>query len=166
MLETQSVLTDTAMTSVLAGESQLRPSHAKVKRNVNADLLLTALIDAFSILVIFLLASFSSSGELLTMSKDMELPKASLNEILERNPVVKIDGTKLYLEDKEITTDSLIAELIQLRKQFAETRPGEEYPGIVTVQADRRLKYELLNQIVLAASAAGFGDIRFAVLAK
>jgi hypothetical protein len=36
----------------------------------------------------------------------------------------------------------------------------------MTVQADRRTKYEVLNQLVLGASAAGFGDIRFAVIAK
>lgn len=166
MLGTQSVLNDTAMVSVLGGESQIHPTHEKHARNINADLLLTALIDAFSILVIFLLASFSSSGELLTMSKDMELPKASLNETLERNPVVKLEDSKIFLENKEITTDTLISELMELRKQFAEIHPGEEYPGIVTVQADRRIKYEVLNQIVLAASAAGFGDIRFAVIAK
>lgn len=166
MLASQSILTETALTSVLGGESQIHPTHARHKRHINSELLLTALIDAFSILVIFLLASFSSTGEILFMGKDMELPKAGLSEVLERNPVVKIDNGVLYLEDKEITADALIGQLIELRKQFAETRPGEEYPGILTVQADRRVKYEVLNQIVLAASAAGFGDIRFAVIAK
>ena len=133
---------------------------------INADLLLTALIDAFSILVIFLLMSFSSTGEILFIGKDTELPKARLGEILERNPVVKVEGGLMFVEDKEVKSDTIIPALIELRKQFAETRPGEEYPGIVTVQADRRVKYEVLNQIVLAASAAGFGDIRFAVIAK
>jgi biopolymer transport protein ExbD len=65
-----------------------------------------------------------------------------------------------------MTADALIPALIEMRKQFAETRPNDEYPGIITVQADRRVKYELLNQVVVAASGAGFGDIRFAVLMK
>lgn len=166
MLADQSILTHSALDSVVLSTSILKPEHERAKRSVVADLLLTALIDAFSILVIFLLMSFSSTGELLFIGKDTELPKASKGEILERNPVVKIESGKLYVEDKEVTNQTLIAELIELRKQFNETRPGEEYPGIVTVQADRRVKYEVLNQIVLAASAAGFGDIRFAVLAK
>jgi biopolymer transport protein ExbD len=166
MISNQRVLSDTAIHGILAAESYISPEHGRHKRTVTGDLLLTALIDAFSILVIFLLMSFSSTGEILFIPKDQELPKAHLTEVLERNPVVKIDGAKFYVEDKEVKQDELIGELINLRKAFAETRPGEEYPGIVTVQADRRVKYEVLNQIVTAASSAGFGDIRFAVLAK
>ncbi len=167
MLATQSILSDSAMHSVLQGEGYLHPQEAgRHRRNIQADLLLTALIDAFSILVIFLLMSFSSTGDILFISKDTELPKAKLVDVLDRNPVVKVEGSAMFVENKEVKPEGLIAELIELRKQFAETRPGEEYPGIVTVQADRRVKYEVLNQIVMAASAAGFGDIRFAVLAK
>lgn len=165
-LSSQSILSESAIESILANESVIHPKHGRAKRTVTGDLLLTALIDAFSILVIFLLMSFSSTGDLLFIGKDTELPKAARTEVLERNPVVKLEDGKLYLEDKEITQDQLIGELIALRKQYAETHPNEEYPGIMTVQADRRVKYEVLNQLVLGASAAGFGDIRFAVIAK
>ena len=89
-----------------------------------ADLLLTALVDAFSILVIFLLMSFSSTGDLLTIGKDTELPQARLTETLERNPVVKIEAGKIYLEDKPVTGDGLIAALLELRKQFSVGREG------------------------------------------
>lgn len=165
-LSSQSVLNESALESVISSASVLKPDHPRARSVPAGDLLLTALIDAFSILVIFLLMSFSSTGEILFIGKDTELPKASRGEILERNPVVKIENGALFLEDKAVTTEELIPGLIELRKQFAETRPGEEYPGILTVQADRRTKYDVLNQIVLAASAAGFGDIRFAVMAK
>ncbi len=167
MLATQSILSATALQSVIAGQSHVHPKHGARSRSVfSGELLLTALIDAFSILVIFLLMSFSSTGEILYIGKDTQLPKASLAEVLERNPVIKIENEKLFLEDKEINFSSLIPALLDLRKQFSETRPGEEYPGILTVQADRRVKYEILNQIILAASGAGFGDIRFAVIMK
>lgn len=166
MLATHSILHETALQSVLAGESQINPKHGKWKRNINADLLLTALIDAFSILVIFLLMSFSSTGDILFIGKNTELPKASLATMLERNPVVKIEEGKLYVEDKEVTAETIVTELLALRAKFTETRPNEEYPGIVTIQADRRVKYEQLNSIVLAASHAGFSDVRFAVTMK
>ncbi len=166
MISTQRLLNETSLQSVLASESQLNPKHGKWTRNINADLLLTALIDAFSILVIFLLMSFSSTGDILFLGKNTELPKASLATILERNPVVKIDDGKLYVEDKEVTKESIVAELLEIRKKFTDLRPGEEYPGIVTIQADRRVKYEELNSIVLAASHAGFSDVRFAVMMK
>ncbi len=152
--------------NTLSAVSILNPKHARQKRNIFSDLLLTALIDAFSILVIFLLMSFSSTGELLTLGKDMELPKAALGDVIERNPVVKIDGEKLFLEDKEIKEAELVAGLMQLREQFKETRPNEEFPGIVTIQADRRVQFAQMNAIILATGNAGFSDIKFAVLMK
>ncbi len=162
----QSVLKMTSLQSPLLAASALKPKQNVWKKGLAADLLLTALIDAFSILVIFLLMSFSSTGEILFINKGMELPKASKAEVLDRNPVVKIDEGKIYLEDKLLTAETLISELLDIRKKFSAERPGEEFHGTVTVQADRRIKYEFLNQIILACAHAGFSDLRFAVTMK
>ena len=162
----QGILRTTAFHSIIGESSILNPSNEKFSRIVNAELLLTALIDAFSILVIFLLMSFSSSGDLIFMGKDMELPKAAQGDILDRNPVVKIEQGKLYLEEKEISVANLTAALLDLRKKFTEEHPGEEFPAAITVQGDRRLKYETLNSIVLASSQAGFSDLKFAIIMK
>lgn len=166
MLTNQSFLKDTALRSPLASGSVLNPQGEGHKRSLAADLLLTALIDAFSILVIFLLMSFSSTGDLLQIGKGTELPKAARTDVLERNPVVKVEEGQMFLEDKKVTQESLVGALLDLRKQFSETRPNEEYPGTVTIQADRRVPYSVLNAIVLAASHAGFSDVHFAVLVK
>lgn len=162
----QSTVNQTAMDSILGSMSILNPDNQRQKRTIVADLLLTALIDAFSILVIFLLMSFSSTGEILFVGKGTELPKSSQATVLERFPVVKVDDGKVYVEDQETTGDALTAALLDLRKKFTETHPGEEYPGILTIQADRRVKYEVLNQIVVAASQAGFSDLKFAAVIK
>ncbi len=154
------------MFTTLAKTSILNPEGGRQKKSIYSDLLLTALIDAFSILVIFLLMSFSSSGELLTLGKGMELQKAALGIQLERNPVVKIEDNKIFLEEKEVTPDGLVAGLLEMRKQFAVTHPNQEFPGILTIQADRRLKYEQMNAIVLATGNAGYSDIKFAILMK
>ena len=162
----QGIIKVSALHSVIGESSIIAPTTERHKREIHAELLLTALIDAFSILVIFLLMSFSSSGDILYMSKGQELPAAALGEQLDRQPVVKVDEGKVYLEEKEIPEGQLVAALVDLRKKFSETRPGEEFPGIITIQADRRLKYEVLNSIVLASSQAGFSDIKFAVVAR
>lgn len=162
----QGVLGNSAFHSMIGEASILNPEHTRGKRVVNAELLLTALIDAFSILVIFLLMSFSSSGEIIVMGKGMELPKAAQGDVIERTPVVKVEEGKLFLDDKEVAANDLTAALLQVRKTFQETHPGEEFPAVLTVQGDRRLKYEMLNGIVLASSQAGFSDIKFAVIMK
>ncbi len=164
----QSILQVTAMESELAAVSVLGPRHNRHKRVLAADLLLTALIDAFSILVIFLLMSFSSTGDILYINKNFEMPKAAYGEMLDRNPVVKIDENQIFLEDKMIDGggDGLFRALLAMKQKAAADRPTEESPTIITVQADRRIKYQVLNQIVVACAQAGFSDIRFAVLSK
>ncbi|KYG62727.1 biopolymer transporter ExbD [Bdellovibrio bacteriovorus] len=160
------ILKTSVLTGTLEGHSIISPRGAKGKRNIAADLLLTALIDAFSILVIFLLMNFSSTGEILMIGKNQELPKAHLAAVLERNPVIKIDDNKIYVEDKLVTADTITAELLELRKKHQELHPNVEFQGVATIQADRRVKYEFLNQIILGMNQAGYSDIKFAVVLK
>lgn len=160
------ILKTSVLTGTLEGHSIISPRGAKYKRNIAADLLLTALIDAFSILVIFLLMNFSSTGEILMIGKNQELPKAHLADILERNPVIKVDNEQIFVEDKLVDAKSITAELLELRKKYQEIHPNEAFPGIATIQADRRVKYDLLNQIILGMNQAGYSDIKFAVVMK
>lgn len=162
----QNVITNTALGSPLETASLLNPKRKKWKKSLAADLLLTALIDAFSILVIFLLMNFSSNGEILFMDKNMQLPKAARGEILDRNPVIKVDDGKIFLEGKLLTAEGLIQELLNLRKSFRETHQDGDIPSTLTVQADRKTTYDSLNQVVLAAAHAGFSDLKFAVIMK
>jgi biopolymer transport protein ExbD len=163
----RSVLTNTAFGSELQSQSVLNPNSKNGRRSLFADLLLTALIDAFSILVIFLLMNFSSTGEILFISKDVELPKATALETLERNTVVRYEAGKFFIESTELADqNSLIQALLDTRKEWVATHPGEEFKGIITIQADKKTKYDSLNSIVLAMAHSGFSEIRFAVLAK
>ena len=155
------------MGSAIGAQSVLNPTGKKWKRSLFADLLLTALIDAFSILVIFLLMNFSSTGEILFITKGVELPKAGQADMLERNTVVRYDEGKFFIENKEMANqDAMIQELVDTRKEWASTHPNEEFKGILTIQADKKTKYENLNSIVLAMAHAGYGEIRFAVVTK
>ncbi len=160
------ILKTSVLTGTLEGHSIISPRGAKLKRQVAADLILTALIDAFSILVIFLLMNFSSTGEILMIGKNQELPKARLAETLERNPVIKVDEGKIFVEDKIVDAKSITSELLEIRKKYQELHPNEAFPGVATIQADRRVKYDFLNQIILGMNQAGYSDIKFAVVLK
>jgi biopolymer transport protein ExbD len=164
---TTSILGSTSLSGHISRSSVIAPEGGSHKKSILADLLLTALIDAFSILVIFLLMSFSSSGELVYLTPGQELPKSGQAIQLERTSVIRVEeGGKLFLEEKEVTTNELVGALIQLRKDWAELHQGEEFTGALTIQADRRIKFDNLSQVVQASSHAGFSDIKFAVLMK
>ncbi len=160
------IIGQTALASPLANASCIRPKSSTKKKKLVAAVILTSLIDAFSILVIYLLVNFSNSGEILYMSKDMELPVAAQTEALVREAVVKFEKGIFYLEDEVIPPGRLVEFLVNARKKLAENRIDADGDYAITVQADRRATFKDLNQVVLASSHAGFGEIKFAVLVK
>ena len=158
----------TSTRSPLGEASQIRPEgRGRWKRSIDAGVVLTSLVDAFSILVIYLLVNFSTSGEILYLDKGVELPSATQAEQLERSAIVKILKDEFYLEDKKILAGQLTKELVDLRKKYVEMATGEDKKDFsLTVQTDRRVPYKLINKVVLAGSHAGFHEVRFAVLAN
>ena len=49
---------------------------ARGKKGGYAELMLTSLVDMFTIIVIFLIQNFSASGDVMYMTKDIKLPYA------------------------------------------------------------------------------------------
>jgi biopolymer transport protein ExbD len=63
---------------------------ARGKRQQFAGLMLTSMVDMFTLLVIFLLSNFSASGDLQLTAKDIKLPQARATTELERAIVISI----------------------------------------------------------------------------
>lgn len=172
MLGDYSIIKETAIDSTTQSSSTLQPKGQKGKKKLTASLMLTSLVDAFSILMIFLLMNFSASEEFIFLNKDTSLPEAAQILELEKNTVVRIENEKIFIGEDELDESGLIAKLIEIRKEWAEAAQaveGQEEvlpdPG-VTIQADRSIEYEYLNKVVLASNHAGFSDIHFVVLRK
>lgn len=141
-------------------------SRGRGKRNLAATVMLTSLVDTFSVLVIYLLFNFSAAGDLLYMSEGMELPSAVKAVELERNVVVKVEEDKLFIEEEEIDQRKLVKKLIDMKKNWEQYYPGTEFSGAMTIQADRRQAYDLLSHVIQAGGHAGYSDINFAVIRK
>src|SRR4051794_9288372 len=67
------------------------------KKGMFADLLITPLVDMFVIIVLFLIANFSATGEVLNMKTDILLPTASNVKEIEQAEVVMISPTQVML---------------------------------------------------------------------
>src|SRR3954470_15682847 len=72
------------------------------KRMLIAGLTLTSMVDMFSLLVIFLLQTFSTSPELVMVTKGVTLPAAISARELEDSPVLAISSAEVYLDQKLI----------------------------------------------------------------
>lgn len=88
--------------------------------------------------------------------------------ILERVTLVKIEKGEFFVEEKKIDAKDITAALIEVKKSI-ESRQFDENKEknlAITIQADRRIHFELLNKVVLASQHAGFNEVKFAVLAN
>lgn len=74
------------------------------KRGVTVVLSLTAMVDMFTVLAIFLLQNYNTTGEILYMPKEVILPKA--NRVLDLKPslVVTISAKEVLIDKTHVAT--------------------------------------------------------------
>ena len=76
----------------------------KGRRGVVALLSLTAMVDMFTVLVIFLLQNFSSEQQMLILHKDIKLPQAQSTKDLKPAFVVVVTNKEILLDKDVIVT--------------------------------------------------------------
>lgn len=162
----QSIIENTNIDSPLERSSTIKPKGFKSIREVATPIMLTPLIDAFSMLLVYLLLSYGNSGEFMLVSKDMVLPTIDLAEHLERQIIVKYENGVYYVEDLEVTKDTLFPTLLKMRQDFKDKYPEIDSQNKIIIQADKGEKFLDLNFIIHASAQAGFEEIKFAVLSR
>ena len=154
---------------------------ARGKKQGYASLMLTSLVDMFTIIVIFLLMNFSANGEVLYMSKDIKLPDAYHGVQLERAPVISVSGDAVTFDGKMLlsTADLEKGDVLNVPEledalrdekrryeQIHADDPDHPFKGLVNVQADRRIAFKVIKRVMFACNQSGFGNITFAALSR
>ncbi len=159
MLNASRPLQRTMLTSPLENLSRLKASGARAKRTMVAGLMLTSLVDAFSILVIFLIMNHSTNQEILNVGDKIQLPQARESQFIQNGVVVRVEGGQYLVDDKPIALSTLAGHL----KTLNDGPDAAKKEGLVIV-ADRQLDYADLSPVILAGSHAGFTKFKFAVI--
>lgn len=76
----------------------------KTKRDVAAVLQLTAMVDMFTVLVVFLLQNYNVTGQVLYIPKEVTLPKAQQIKELKPAVVVTISEKEILLDKTVVAT--------------------------------------------------------------
>lgn len=149
--------------SLIEAQAAMNPKKPRAKNNALAfSLNLTALIDAFAILVIFLLSNYSGDAQNLDFSAQTQLPKASYSEVINMGTVVKIESTGYSVDDKKVNLEQIVQALIDARKNKKDQT--EEIQKSLIIIADKRMDFNLLSPVIRAAGQAGFESYKFAVM--
>ena len=146
---------------------------AQTKRTVLVSLSLTAMVDMFAVLVIFLLQSFSASPELV-VTKGVQLPQAISGSEIKEAPVLAIVNYELFLDQELLGTvrqilkrpDKLMIRLRTARELWQKNHPDKEFPGEIHLQADQSIPSTIVGQMMGLVSQAHYYSIQLAVLAK
>lgn len=145
---------------------------AKTKKIVIATLMLTSMVDMFSLLVIFLLQSFSASPEVIVAGKDMKLPVASRIETTKDAPTLALTMNEVILDQKILGTldeilknpHPLMTGLAALRDQWQKAHENLEFKGEINVQAHKDISSHLVSQVLAMLPSQAYGSAQLAVV--
>lgn len=155
------------------------------KKNSIFEIDITSLLDILTILLVFLLQSYNSSGVIINVPKGIELPRSASESVNNFGVNVQVSKTQIWVDDEEVlnteTTDRgqmfdqggrriipLYNELIKIKetiKQSEKLSPqAKKFSGIANLVVDKSLKYSYLKRVMYTCAAAGFKEFKFVVL--
>lgn len=143
------------------------------------SLQITSMIDVFTILLVFLLKSYSTEGHLVHIAEAIRLPTSTAS--LEVHPAVAVafNNEALYLDGEllvddvgplvasdEMTIEPLrraLEERAARVREIAEKNPSVVFTGEIVLQGDREIPFRLLKKIIYTAGQAGYVNQSLAV---
>jgi biopolymer transport protein ExbD len=144
-------------------------------KSLNHDVPLIPFIDFLLCIVLFLLASFSASGEL-PVDKNVKLPLADNVDDMTMAPMVAITGQMILVDGtpagttrpvKEANRMQKLDELFNLlktkRELWTQINPGKAFPGVAVLQVDRQVEAVIVKSVFQTAALAGYPNISFMV---
>ncbi|GAB4009495.1 MAG: hypothetical protein Fur0010_00180 [Bdellovibrio sp.] len=148
------------------------------------DIDITSLLDILTIMLVFLLQSYNSSGVIFSVPKEIKLPNSESLNMNTSGVNVHATKDKIWVDDKEVLNLSkgdrryldqgnrriipLYSELVnkkQTIKRVASQAPNAApFSGIVNLILDKSLTYSEVKRIMYTCAEAGFRQYKFVVL--
>jgi biopolymer transport protein ExbD len=144
--------------------------------------MLTPLVDMFTIMLTFLLMNYSTGGQLTYMMQSILMPESLSQEQLELAVEVAVGTDKIYVDGEVVMddltewkeTDKLLipalyedlkAKSIKY-KNMEQQVPFYRFNGKATIQADKVIPFRFLKKVLYTADRADFPNISLAVFKK
>lgn len=149
------------------------------------DLDITSLLDILTIMMVFLLQSYNSSGVVINVPKEIELPISNSETLSTFGVNIQVSKSQIWVDDKEVVntenieTEQLFDEggrriiplfnqLVKIKetiKQSEKLSPqAKAFSGVANLVVDKTLKYNYLKRVMYTCAAAGFKEFKFVVL--
>lgn len=126
---------------------------------------LTSLVDMMTILLVFLLHSFSVDGQIVTPSADLELPPSS--SVVAARPALRVEVTTAGINVEGrlvIALADLAGDDLRIDALLAALAVDGMPPAAISIHCDRRLDFRLLKRVLRTCHEAGCDDLSLLVL--
>ncbi len=151
-----------------------RRHRARAGLKASASVNLISMMDILTVLLLFLLKSYSAGGEVMVPQPGVRLPESTAEGMPRSSLVVSIDGDAIKLgADKVASVAEVAASADAGIPSLAERLPapspaagGADGANAVTIQGDRDIEYGLLRKVMFTLSQGGYGNVSLAVLRK
>jgi biopolymer transport protein ExbD len=156
------------------------------KKSSVFDIDITSLLDILTILLVFLLQSYNSSGTQINVPKEIDLPKSASETQNSFGVNVQVSKTQIWVDDNEVVNTEnvnaaqvfdeggrrivpLFNQLVKIREAVQQTEKlgpegNEKFTGIANLIVDKSLKYSYLKRIMYTCATAGYKEFKFVVL--
>ncbi|MCR4438586.1 MAG: biopolymer transporter ExbD [bacterium] len=157
---------------------QLFPTRRR-SRTGSFTLRLTSMIDMFTILLVFLLKSYSAEGQIMTIARDLRLPQSTATLPPKTTSIVALTREWILLDGRPIVrnadvlarSDLVIAALLKELQDLRALTEGigqlgavSSFAGNITIQGDKSTPFELLKRVMVTCGRMGYNDMNLAVL--
>src|SRR5690606_21620438 len=146
------------------------------RKGVDVAIALIPFIDFLITLVVFLLMSFSASGELLAQRPNLVTPE-SANTINQKiSPIISIDPQVVTLDNRRMADtqslaatpqleriEQLVQDLETMKRNWGMLHPNDPFDGMVILQADKGVDFRVIKKVMFSAAQAGYTNVSFAV---
>lgn len=155
-----------------------RPLNGKRKKSTQVALKLTSMIDMFTILLVFLLKSYSAEGQIMSVSPDLRLPESTAQKSPQTASIIAVTNDLIMLDGKQVSSVSQViqsktleipelknalSQLRQLSERVGEISSDMGFSGKISIQADRDLPYLVIKKIMFTCGKIGYNDMLLAV---
>jgi biopolymer transport protein ExbD len=164
-------------------------AHAPTKRRMHRSrrpslltLNITSMLDMFTILIIFLLKSYSAEGIILPIPAELHIPFSTTQIAPEPGLVVEVAMDRLVVDGYHLDVDLaavqgsdelIVKELyehLMLKaaqyEQISSLNPNADFTGKLILEGDKDIPFRYLKKILYTCGQAGFINQSLAVFHK
>lgn len=174
-------------TEELSGPPQRKQKKSRIEEH-EYPLNITAMMDMMTIILVYLLKSYSSDPTNITPQGDLSMPFSTTRLKPEAAVPLAVSKNSILVNDKEVckiinnkvdpnckegkseeqyliqTLYSALDAERQKQEEIAAYNSAQQFKGLVLIMGDKDIPFRVISEILYTAGQAQFGNFKFVVL--